>query len=87
MESMRISELESGSDIKAKSFSESLREKELRDIEFKTHCESLQRDIASLRDDLQDLMMKSYAYASSSGVASEGVCLPRVSPRHNFCDI
>lgn len=80
--SMSLADLQSDSDICKKSFTESLREKEIRDIEFKAHCLSLQRDIASARDDLEDLMIRSFAYANASGVASDGICLPRKAPRH-----
>ena len=80
--SLSLADLQSYSDVGKKSFAESLKEKELRDIEFKTHCLSLQRDIASARDDLEELMIRSFAYANAAGVASDGICLPRKAPRH-----
>lgn len=81
---MSMNELDETSGL-GKSWRDSLREKEERDWEFEAHCASCQNEIDSTRQDIEVLMMKTYAYARSSGLEADRVVnLPKTSPRHNF---
>ena len=82
---MTLEELEDDFDAGvSKQWREIQREKELRDSKFLAHCASCNREIEAARQDIEALMVKSYAYARSTGLESEGITLPRTSPRHNY---
>lgn len=80
---MSMNELDETSGL-GKSWRDSLHEKEERDWEFEAHCASCNNEIEATRHDIEGLMMRTYAYARSSGLEADRiVTLPRTSPRHN----
>jgi hypothetical protein len=50
--------------------------------DFQQSCETANRDIEAARNDLQSLMTKAHAYATTTGVASGTPILTSTPPRH-----
>ena len=60
----------------------SKRERETSDLEFAAQCAASNKEIESLRYDVQLLMTKAHAYCKDTGVSTDGPILPSTPPRY-----
>jgi len=56
--------------------------KETNDVEFEAHCQTANREIETLRHDIQVLMTKAHAYCQNTGIGSDDLFLPSTPPRY-----
>ena len=60
----------------------SRKERETSDLEFSAQCAASNKEIESLRYDVQLLMTKAHAYCKETGVSTDGPILPSTPPRY-----
>ena len=60
----------------------SKKEREASDLDFAAQCAASNKEIESLRYDVQLLMTKAHAYCKDTGVSTDGPILPSTPPRY-----
>ncbi|EAX97006.1 hypothetical protein TVAG_440220 [Trichomonas vaginalis G3] len=65
----------------------SKREREASDIDFSAQCAASNKEIESLRYDIQLLMTKAHAYCKDTGVSTDGPILPSTPPRYSCSNV
>ena len=60
----------------------SKKDREASDIDFAAQCTASNKEIETLRYDLQLLMTKAHAYCKETGVSTDGPILPSTPPRY-----
>ena len=79
--SLHLSDL--NQDPKNSSLSRSIEDNRIHEIEFVESMAASNREIDSLRDEIQVLMTKAHAYCKNTGVSSDTPILPSTPPRYN----